>query len=141
MDMAALLLNHLPTTLCDGVHVQKVAYQHRDSVLKVLKDDEKEHEEDDDKHKDIEKKTRQTKASGGLLKMAEEDALLAFSMSVVYALTTLMPEDCGDDATVEQIRKRSKWDNNDYVCRGLILKGMSYPLFDIYQNIESRKEL
>ncbi|GKD02539.1 hypothetical protein Tco_1177513 [Tanacetum coccineum] len=32
-----------------------------------------------------------------------------------------MPGDGGDDATVEQIRKRAKWDNDDYVCRGLIL--------------------
>ncbi|GJZ37776.1 zinc finger, CCHC-type containing protein [Tanacetum coccineum] len=43
------------------------------------------------------------------------------SMSVVYVLTTPIP-DGGDDATVEQIRKRNKWDNDDYVCRGLILK-------------------
>ncbi|GJY69340.1 zinc finger, CCHC-type containing protein [Tanacetum coccineum] len=41
---------------------------------------------------------------------------LLSSVSVVYVLTTPMPED-GDDATVEQIRKRAKWDNNDYVCR------------------------
>ncbi|GJT44197.1 zinc finger, CCHC-type containing protein [Tanacetum coccineum] len=44
-------------------------------------------------------------------------------MSVVYVLTTPMPEDGGDDATVEQIRKRAKWDNDDYVCGGLILNG------------------
>ncbi|GKC38403.1 zinc finger, CCHC-type containing protein [Tanacetum coccineum] len=39
---------------------------------------------------------------------------LLSSMSVVYVLTTPMPEDGGDDATVEQIRKRAKWDNDDY---------------------------
>ncbi|GJX70819.1 zinc finger, CCHC-type containing protein [Tanacetum coccineum] len=66
---------------------------------------------------------------------------LLSSMSVVYVLTTPMPEDGGDDATVEQIRKRAKWDNDDYVCRGLILNGMSDSLFDIYQNVESSKEL
>ncbi|GJU04596.1 hypothetical protein Tco_1121026 [Tanacetum coccineum] len=65
---------------------------------------------------------------------------LLSSMSVVYVLTTPIPED-GENATVEQIRKRAKWDNDDYVCRGLILNGMSYPLFDIYQNVESFKEL
>ncbi|GJX89094.1 zinc finger, CCHC-type containing protein [Tanacetum coccineum] len=32
-------------------------------------------------------------------------------------------------------------DNDDYVCRGLILNGMSDSLFDIYQNVESSKEL
>nr|GEU73229.1 zinc finger, CCHC-type [Tanacetum cinerariifolium] len=43
------------------------------------------------------------------------------SMSVVYELTTLMPVDGGENPTVEQVRKRAKWDNDDYVCRGLIL--------------------
>ncbi|GJS74173.1 zinc finger, CCHC-type containing protein [Tanacetum coccineum] len=42
---------------------------------------------------------------------------LLSSMSVVYVLTTLILEDGGDDATVKQIRKRAKWDNDDYVCR------------------------
>ncbi|GJV66969.1 zinc finger, CCHC-type containing protein [Tanacetum coccineum] len=66
---------------------------------------------------------------------------LISSMSVVYMLTTLIFENGGDDATVEQIWKRAKWDNDDYVCRGLILIGMSDSLFDIYQNVESSKEL
>nr|GEW57574.1 zinc finger, CCHC-type [Tanacetum cinerariifolium] len=48
------------------------------------------------------------------------DFLLS-SMSVVYKLTTPNPEDGGDDATAEQIRKRAKWDNDNCVCRGLIL--------------------
>ena len=63
------------------------------------------------------------------------------SMSVVYVLTTPIPEDHGDDATMEQVRRRAKWDNDDYVCRGLILNGMTDSLFDIYQNVESAKEL
>nr|GEW14554.1 zinc finger, CCHC-type [Tanacetum cinerariifolium] len=29
-----------------------------------------------------------------------------------------------ENATVDQIRRRNKWDNDDYVCRGLILKGI-----------------
>ncbi|GJW71721.1 zinc finger, CCHC-type containing protein [Tanacetum coccineum] len=66
---------------------------------------------------------------------------MAASMSVVYVLTTPIPEDGGDDPTVEQVRKRNKRDNDDYVCRSLILKGMSDSLFDIYQNVESSKEL
>ncbi|GJT99562.1 hypothetical protein Tco_1109901 [Tanacetum coccineum] len=62
------------------------------------------------------------------------------SMRVMYVLTAPIPED-GDNATMEQLRKRAKWDNDDYACRGLILNGMSDPLFDIYQNVESSKEL
>ncbi|GJY66506.1 hypothetical protein Tco_0468744 [Tanacetum coccineum] len=48
---------------------------------------------------------------------------LLSSMSVVYVLTTPMPDDGGDNPTMEQVRKRAKWDNDDYVCRGLILNG------------------
>nr|GEU67321.1 RNA-directed DNA polymerase, eukaryota, reverse transcriptase zinc-binding domain protein [Tanacetum cinerariifolium] len=43
------------------------------------------------------------------------------SMSVVYVLTTSMLEEGGENPTVEQVRRRVKWDNDDYVCRGLIL--------------------
>ncbi|GJR02001.1 hypothetical protein Tco_0524985 [Tanacetum coccineum] len=53
---------------------------------------------------------------------------LLSSMSVVYVLTTPIPEDGGDDATVKQIKKRSKWDNDDYVCRGLILNDFKHTL-------------
>ncbi|GKE13954.1 hypothetical protein Tco_1421531 [Tanacetum coccineum] len=60
---------------------------------------------------------------------------LLSSMSVVYVLTTPIPKD-GENSTMEQNRRRNKWDNDDYVYRGLILNGMS-----IYQNVESFKEL
>ncbi|GJW34702.1 hypothetical protein Tco_0057622 [Tanacetum coccineum] len=63
------------------------------------------------------------------------------SMSVVYVLTAPMLEDGGENPTVEQVRKRAKWDNDDYVCRGLILNGMSDSLFDVYQNVETPKVL
>nr|GEX63955.1 hypothetical protein [Tanacetum cinerariifolium] len=88
------------------------------------------------------------------------------SMSVVYVLTTSMPEDEGENLTMKQNVETSKelWDtlkakymaedasikkfleefqedNIDYVCRCLILNGMSDSLFDIYQNVETSKEL
>nr|GFA47188.1 zinc finger, CCHC-type [Tanacetum cinerariifolium] len=43
---------------------------------------------------------------------------LLSSMSVVYVLTTSILEE-GENATVEQIRRRNKWDNDDNVCRDL----------------------
>ncbi|GKC81157.1 hypothetical protein Tco_1136874, partial [Tanacetum coccineum] len=55
---------------------------------------------------------------------------LLFSMSVVYVLTTPIPEDGSDDATMEQTRKRAKWDNDNYVCRGLILNEAKYMIED-----------
>ncbi|GJW70026.1 putative reverse transcriptase domain-containing protein [Tanacetum coccineum] len=39
-------------------------------------------------------------------------------MSVVYVPITLILED-GKNAIVDQIRRRAKWDNDDYVCREL----------------------
>ncbi|GJX95062.1 retrovirus-related pol polyprotein from transposon TNT 1-94 [Tanacetum coccineum] len=38
---------------------------------------------------------------------------LLSSMSVVFVLTTSIPKD-GENATMEQIRKRNKWNNDDY---------------------------
>nr|GEX58348.1 zinc finger, CCHC-type [Tanacetum cinerariifolium] len=36
---------------------------------------------------------------------------------------------------------KAKWENDDYICRGHILNGMSDFLFDVYTNVESTKEL
>nr|GEW64523.1 zinc finger, CCHC-type [Tanacetum cinerariifolium] len=65
---------------------------------------------------------------------------LLTTLKVVYVLTTPMPE-LVEDATVEAIRIRVKWENDDYICRGHILNGMSDSLFDVYTNVESAKEL
>ncbi|GJX37897.1 hypothetical protein Tco_0251200 [Tanacetum coccineum] len=65
---------------------------------------------------------------------------LLSTMSLVYVLTTPMPKN-KENASMEQIRKRRKWENDDYVCRDIILNGMSDSLFDIYQNVKSGKKL
>ncbi|CAM8979086.1 unnamed protein product [Rhodiola kirilowii] len=65
---------------------------------------------------------------------------LLTNLKVVHVMSSPIPE-AGDDAPIDAIRKRSKWENDDYICRGHILNGMSDPLFDIYQNVESAKEL
>ncbi|GJY95462.1 zinc finger, CCHC-type containing protein [Tanacetum coccineum] len=59
---------------------------------------------------------------------------LLTTLKVVYVLTTPMPE-LLEDATVEAIRIRAKWENDDYICRGHILNGMSDSLFDVYMNV------
>ena len=38
-------------------------------------------------------------------------------------------------------RKRMKWENDDYICRGHILNSLTGTLFDLYQNVECVKEL
>ncbi|GJT45754.1 zinc finger, CCHC-type containing protein [Tanacetum coccineum] len=65
---------------------------------------------------------------------------LLTTLKVVYVLTTLMPELIEVD-TVEAIRRKVKWENDDYMCRGHILNGMSDSLFDIYHKVESTKKL
>nr|GEU66750.1 helitron helicase-like domain-containing protein [Tanacetum cinerariifolium] len=65
---------------------------------------------------------------------------LLTTLKVVYVSTTPMSKLIEDD-TVEAIRRRAKWENDDYICRGHILNGMSDSLFGIYQNVESAKKL
>ncbi|GJR69566.1 zinc finger, CCHC-type containing protein [Tanacetum coccineum] len=52
---------------------------------------------------------------------------LLSTMSVVYVLNTPIPDD-GDDGTVEQIKRRNKWENDDYVCRSIILNDFKHTL-------------
>nr|KAJ0207161.1 hypothetical protein LSAT_V11C500238120 [Lactuca sativa] len=68
---------------------------------------------------------------------------LLTTLKVVYVLSTPMaalPESV-EDEPLEAKRRRSKWGNDDYICCGHILNGMSDSLFDIYQNFESTKEM
>nr|KAJ0206517.1 hypothetical protein LSAT_V11C500250200 [Lactuca sativa] len=68
---------------------------------------------------------------------------LLTTLKVVYVLSTPMPvlPESVEDEPLEATRRRSKWENDDYICRGHILNGMSDSLFDIYQNFEYAKEL
>nr|KAJ0207190.1 hypothetical protein LSAT_V11C500269530 [Lactuca sativa] len=68
---------------------------------------------------------------------------LLTTLKVVYVLSTPMPvlPESVEDEPLEAIRRRLKWENDDYICRGHILNGMSDSLFDIYQNFEFAKEL
>nr|GEV19726.1 zinc finger, CCHC-type [Tanacetum cinerariifolium] len=65
---------------------------------------------------------------------------LLTTLKVVYVLSTPSPV-WSENETLETTRKRMKWENDDYICRGHILNGMSDFLFDIYQNAESAKAL
>nr|GEZ03529.1 hypothetical protein [Tanacetum cinerariifolium] len=45
---------------------------------------------------------------------------LLTTLKVVYVLTTPLPE-LVEDATMEAIRIKAKWENDDYICREHIL--------------------
>ncbi|VFQ98472.1 unnamed protein product [Cuscuta campestris] len=66
--------------------------------------------------------------------------ILLTTLKVVYVLSTPKPEE-REDETIEHARRRCKWENDNILCIGHILNGLSDPLFDIYQNVESAKEL
>ncbi|XP_021755936.1 uncharacterized protein LOC110721115 [Chenopodium quinoa] len=65
---------------------------------------------------------------------------LLTSLNVAYVISTPRPDE-HENETLESVRERSKWDNDDFICRGHILNGMEDDLFDVYQNIDSAKEL
>ncbi|KAJ9556386.1 hypothetical protein OSB04_011000 [Centaurea solstitialis] len=65
---------------------------------------------------------------------------LLTTLNVVHILSSTAPEE-KEDETPAEIRKRCKWENDDYICRGHIYNGMSDPLFDIYQNVKNAKQL
>ena len=84
---------------------------------------------------------------------------LLSSLNVVYVLSTPCPEpvpiannnagnddapanDNDNDAVMaDPPREMLKWINDDYICSGHILNAMTDSLFDIYQYVESAKEL
>src|ERR1044072_9035722 len=62
------------------------------------------------------------------------------TLKVVYVLNTIRQAE-KEDETVAETRERQKWDNDDYICMGHILNGMSDSVFEIYQSSNSAKEL
>ncbi|XP_071726505.1 uncharacterized protein [Rutidosis leptorrhynchoides] len=65
---------------------------------------------------------------------------LLTTLKLVYVLSFPRPAE-SDDETMEHAWLRSKWDNDDLMCRGHILNGMSDVLFDVYNSSKSAKEL
>ena len=51
---------------------------------------------------------------------------LLTTLKVVYVLSTPMQEIMVDEP-LEITRRRCKWENDDYICRGHILNGMPDP--------------
>jgi hypothetical protein len=65
---------------------------------------------------------------------------LLTTLKVVYVLNTTRPPE-RENERIAETRERHKWDNDDYICMGHILNGLSDSLFDIYQSSTSAKEL
>ena len=66
--------------------------------------------------------------------------ILLTTLNVAYVISTPKSEKV-ENKTLEQSRKRGKWEIDDFICQGHILNGIQDSLFDIYQYHESAKEL
>ncbi|XP_021732979.1 uncharacterized protein LOC110699771 [Chenopodium quinoa] len=62
------------------------------------------------------------------------------SLKVAYVTSTPRSVE-HENETMEDVREKSKWDNDDFICRSHILKGMEDDLFNVYHHVESAKEL
>ena len=65
---------------------------------------------------------------------------LLTTLNVAYVLKTPYPEE-QENETLAQTRERTKRENDDYICKGHILNALADSLFDIYQLVETAKEL
>ncbi|GMQ09660.1 hypothetical protein CsSME_00052946 [Camellia sinensis var. sinensis] len=65
---------------------------------------------------------------------------LLTTLKVVYVLITPYPVE-QKGKMVEQTCTKTKWENDDYICRGHILNVLSDYLFNVYQYLETAKQL
>lgn len=77
---------------------------------------------------------------GNFIRWQKKMQFLLTTLKVSYVLNTPRPMD-NDNETIAETRERLKWENDDYICMGHILNGMSDSLFDIYQCENSAKDL
>nr|GEX32029.1 zinc finger, CCHC-type [Tanacetum cinerariifolium] len=72
--------------------------------------------------------------------MAEEDAFLVDDVEGGLCVDYTDAEIVGRCYS-ESFKYKGKWENDDYICKGYKLNGMSDSLFDVYQNVKSAKKL
>ncbi|GKB63595.1 hypothetical protein Tco_0919781 [Tanacetum coccineum] len=77
---------------------------------------------------------------GSFKRWQKKIQFLLATLNVAYVLTKPYPEESKNE-TLAASRKHLKFENDDFICRGHILNAMSDPLFDIYQNYSTAKEL
>ncbi|KAK3025808.1 hypothetical protein RJ639_040714 [Escallonia herrerae] len=73
----------------------------------------------------------------------EESHIGNWKMKVYYVIVNPRPPEPGEneEESVAKTRERLRWDQDDEICRGHILNGMSNTLFDTYHTVKTAKEL
>ncbi|GKC22808.1 zinc finger, CCHC-type containing protein [Tanacetum coccineum] len=77
---------------------------------------------------------------GSFKRWQKKMQFLLATLNVAYVLTKPYPEE-SENETLAASRERLKFENDDFICRRHILNAMSDPLFDVYQNYSTAKEL
>ena len=65
---------------------------------------------------------------------------LLTTLNLAYVMKTPYPEE-QENETLAHTQERTKWENDDYICKGHVLNALADSLFDIYQLVEIAKEL
>nr|GEX99302.1 hypothetical protein [Tanacetum cinerariifolium] len=77
---------------------------------------------------------------GSFKRWQKKMQFLLATLNVAYVLTKPYPEE-SENETLAESRERLKFENDDFICRGHILNAMSDPLFDVYQNYPTARDL
>ncbi|GJS65124.1 hypothetical protein Tco_0679688 [Tanacetum coccineum] len=77
---------------------------------------------------------------GSFKRWQKKMQFLLATLKVAYVLTKPYPKE-SEDETLTASREHLKFENDDFICRRHILNAMSDPLFDVYQNYSTAKEL
>ncbi|KAK3017740.1 hypothetical protein RJ639_003096 [Escallonia herrerae] len=80
---------------------------------------------------------------GDFVRWQRKMHFLLVTVKVYYVIVNPRPPEPGEneEESVAKTRERLRWDQDDEICRGHILNGMSNTLFDSYHTVKTAKEL
>ncbi|KAK3016456.1 hypothetical protein RJ639_007811 [Escallonia herrerae] len=80
---------------------------------------------------------------GDFVRWQRKMHFLLETVKVYYVIVNPRPPKPGEheEESVTKTRERLRWDQDDEICRGHILNGMSNTLFDAYHTVKTAKEL
>ncbi|KAK3019860.1 hypothetical protein RJ639_004105 [Escallonia herrerae] len=80
---------------------------------------------------------------GDFVRWQRKMHFLLVTVKVYYVIVNPRPPEPGEneEESVAKTRERLRWDQDDEICRGHILNGMSNTLFDAYHTVKTAKEL
>ncbi|KAK3043165.1 hypothetical protein RJ639_001598 [Escallonia herrerae] len=80
---------------------------------------------------------------GDFVRWQRKMHFLLVTVKVYYVIINPTPPEPGgnEEESVAKTRERLRWDQDDEICRGHIMNGMSNTLFDAYHTVKTAKEI